>query len=156
MHNPIITIASIKEILSDIVFNYSISIKFKLQICKLHEIVLATAKFTPSIKNWMLFMGCIWCVITILLINCYAGSVILYLVLPKPEPTIIQSFDDMTERTDLRVSVEKGSLMAHILLVLDLFFVSLNNVRKKIRLRNGHAIVVNVQTAIINGNVRKF
>ena len=72
--------------------------------------------FFPSSRLSLRLVAGTWCLVCVVLVNAYAGNLTSFLTTPKLNP-IIQSFEDMAKSTQLRVSVEKGTLIHGIIMV---------------------------------------
>jgi hypothetical protein len=57
-----------------------------------------------------------WCLIAVVLVYAYNGTLISHVSLPTHQP-IVNSFEDLAASKTLRVTTQRGSLSAEIILV---------------------------------------
>ena len=69
-----------------------------------------------SKKLFIRIVAGVWCLMCIILANSFSGQLTSFLTTPKLNP-IIRSFEDLAKSTELRLSVEKGSLIREIIMV---------------------------------------
>ena len=80
-------------------------------------VLLAQGAYLPSNRLPLRFVAGSWCLIAVVLVYAYNGTLISYVSLPTHQP-IVNTFEDLAASKTLRVTTQRGSLSADIILVI--------------------------------------
>lgn len=73
--------------------------------------------YFPSSRLSLRFIAGSWCLVAVVLVYAYNGTLISHVSLPKYEP-IVNNWGDLAANKNLRVTAQRGSLSANIILVI--------------------------------------
>ncbi|KZS20609.1 Uncharacterized protein APZ42_012664 [Daphnia magna] len=79
------------------------------------SVLVAQGGYFPSSRLSLRFIAGSWCLVAVVLVYAYNGTLISHVSLPKYEP-IVNNWGDLAANKNLRVTAQRGSLSANIIL----------------------------------------